>query len=133
MDTSSHLNLYFANFKDISKSKVKPLEIKLSLFNTSLLISLWLVATSVNDPPYKILINLENFVSSFSKSNACIGKNNRILVFVESLKIEKNDLKKKLSFFSNLNKNLILINNLKKIPKTYNNKINYFKLKSLKV
>ena len=77
--------------------------------------------------------NLENFVSSFSKSNACIAKNNRILVFVESLKIKKNDLKKKLSFFSNLNKNLILINNLKKIPKTYNNKVNYFKLKSLKV
>ncbi len=79
------------------------------------------------------LSDLENFVSSFSKSNACIAKNNRILVFVESLKIEKSDLKKKLSNFSSLNQNLILINNLKKIPKTYNNKVNYFKLKSLKI
>jgi hypothetical protein len=40
MDISSHLNLYLASFKDISKSKVKPLKTKLSLFNTFLLISL---------------------------------------------------------------------------------------------
>ena len=40
MDISSHLNLYLESFKDISKSKVKPLETKLSLFNTFLLISL---------------------------------------------------------------------------------------------
>ena len=57
MDISSHLNLYLASFKDISKSKVKPLETKLSLFNTFLLISLWLVATSVNDSGYNKLIN----------------------------------------------------------------------------
>lgn len=78
------------------------------------------------------LSDLESFISAFSKSNACIAKNNKILVFVESLKIRKNDLKKKLSFFSNLNKNLIFINNLKKIPRTFTNKVDYFKLKSLK-
>ena len=76
------------------------------------------------------LQDFENYIESFCGRVACIEKNNNIFIFTEKLKFNKDLLKIKISKYSNFNKNLFKIINLKKIPITENNKINYFKLRS---
>lgn len=80
----------------------------------------------------KINLNdVENFLKKYVDIVACVENNNRISIFIETKKANIEYLKKEISEYVNLNQNMFIIKRLKKIPRTSNFKINYFKLKSL--
>ena len=80
----------------------------------------------------KIDLNkVENFLKKYVDVVACVESNNRINIFVEDKQIDREYLKKQISKYMNVNLNMINIKIIKKIPRTSNYKINYFKLKNL--
>ena len=80
----------------------------------------------------KINLNeVEIFLKKYVDIVACVENSNKINIFLEKKVIRDINLKKKIADYTNLNQNTFNVIKLKKIPRTSNHKINYFKLKSL--
>ncbi len=80
----------------------------------------------------KINLNeVEIFLKKYVDIVACVENSNKINIFLEKKTISNINLKKKIADYTNLNQNTFNVIKLKKIPRTSNHKINYFKLKSL--